>query len=624
MTINGGSGDTITRYLRIRNTLASNPAIRLQNGAQYNTIRNCHIESVYCGIYFGTSTVFNGNSWNTIAYNDIHQPVTGAVPLYGIYSSGTTNNPNKNNTIKANNIYNFTSIGIYVTANGNGGEWIITKNSIYDLQSPAATSLQRGISFVAGYLSFGNYITENFIGGQGPQCSGLPWNNEGSNDVFGIYFKGGWASNYINNNTIKNIHLSSGLAGSFYGLVVQECQSYVTGNTIGDPDVYNSIRSATANGSLEGIRIQAPSSTCNVDGNRIYNLAFTAYSGYPDATGIFSDNAHVHNNLMYGVGYCLQSPITPYIVGIYLNTSAGYLNEVINNSVSLNGGYAADPSIYGIYEYGSWEDFFICYHNSLSINNFPETPPPSSTLRTPGIYYNETVALGRDSYAYFEMFNNVLVNTRSSENAGNNYAFTYLDTTNLSSDFNDFYVLNDSLGIISGIFMDNLAEWQAYSGRDQYSISQDPLFLNPSNDLHPLPESPLQLAGTGIELVDEDLEGNPRDPVSPTIGCYESPYLPDKTWNGTISADWENGQNWTPSGIPGINDDLLIPSGTPYSCRISTSGKLCNHLVIGAGATLTIQISGQIAVFGNLTIQPAATLTNNGSMSLKKNLVNQQ
>jgi hypothetical protein len=137
-----------------------------------------------------------------------------------------------------------------------------------------------------------------------------------------------------------------------------------------------------------------------------------------------------------------------------------------------------------------------------------------------------------------------------------------------------------------------------------------------------LPETPLKFAGLGIEMVVDDLEGNPRDPVSPTIGCYEAIYAPDKTWNGTVSSDWGNELNWTPVGIPQINDDLLIPSGTSYPCVIPTPGKLCNNLVIATGASVSIQITGGITIMGSMTIQPGASLTNNGSMTVKKNLIN--
>ena len=36
--------------------------------------------------------------------------------------------------------------------------------------------------------------------------------------------------------------------------------------------------------------------------------------------------------------------------------------------------------------------------------------------------------------------------------------------------------------------------------------------------------------------------------------------FPGKTWTGAISADWHTSGNWTPSGVPGGGDDVVIPA----------------------------------------------------------------
>src|SRR6185503_9771143 len=34
------------------------------------------------------------------------------------------------------------------------------------------------------------------------------------------------------------------------------------------------------------------------------------------------------------------------------------------------------------------------------------------------------------------------------------------------------------------------------------------------------------------------------------------------TWNGSVSSDWFNGNNWTPVGPPATNDTITVNSGT--------------------------------------------------------------
>jgi hypothetical protein len=35
----------------------------------------------------------------------------------------------------------------------------------------------------------------------------------------------------------------------------------------------------------------------------------------------------------------------------------------------------------------------------------------------------------------------------------------------------------------------------------------------------------------------------------------------DKNWTGTVSTDWNNASNWSPSGVPGPSNYAIISSG---------------------------------------------------------------
>jgi hypothetical protein len=37
------------------------------------------------------------------------------------------------------------------------------------------------------------------------------------------------------------------------------------------------------------------------------------------------------------------------------------------------------------------------------------------------------------------------------------------------------------------------------------------------------------------------------------------------TWTGAISSDWNDADNWSPTGIPGSNSDVVIATGAPVA-----------------------------------------------------------
>ena len=82
-------------------------------------------------------------------------------------------------------------------------------------------------------------------------------------------------------------------------------------------------------------------------------------------------------------------------------------------------------------------------------------------------------------------------------------------------------------------------------------------------------------------------------------------------WRGTVSADWNDAQNWC-GGVPTQTTDVVIPSGTAFSPTIG-AGASVRNLTINPGATLSLTGNNTLSIYGDLlndgSITAAATST---------------
>jgi hypothetical protein len=607
----GGEG----KYLRFRNESDLFGLFTFYNGACHDTIRYCYIEGASSNSTLGTirlayTTTSTGNSYNAILNNIIRDRTDASdLPYNAIYSSGTNGKENSFNTISGNEILNFTNYGINVTNTGNGSNWFISGNSIYNNLSAPPSTFQRGIYFFAGPNSVSNLISGNYIGGQEPLCEGSAWINSGYHiSFYGIYANvGSSVASDISDNSIRNISLSNAEPGDFIGIYFAEGLADIAGNTIGHPDISKSISSGTTSYSysLEGIRIFSDDWRCNAEENIITNLVFTGTSGYPEAYGIYILNADLRKNIITGIGHCLNSTMAPYIYGIYNYGLEGYYCEISNNVIILDGGASYDPEIHGYSEYSYSSNYYNFYYNSISISG-----PPTATSNTYAFY--------RYVDAEYELKNNIFANFRESGGTGINYA-VYIEEyelLNLDADYNELYCPGGMVGHYDYNDLLTLSDWQTATGQDSHSISNDPQYQDNTGNLHPDADSPVVGAGTYIEWVETDIEGNSRDEVSPTIGAYEMAPPAVKSWNGSVSANWHDAGNWTPSGIPLADDNILIPSGTSNNCTLSTTGLVCRNLTVNAGATATVNSTASLDVYGIMTIKDGGLMTNYGDITV--------
>lgn len=95
-----------------------------------------------------------------------------------------------------------------------------------------------------------------------------------------------------------------------------------------------------------------------------------------------------------------------------------------------------------------------------------------------------------------------------------------------------------------------------------------------------------------------------------------------KKWAGTVSSDWTNASNWTPSGEPTTSDYcVVIPSGTPNNPVIASAAN-CGNLTINSGATLTVNAGYSLTVQDYVKTDGTLTINNGGSLVQVNNVAN--
>lgn len=92
-------------------------------------------------------------------------------------------------------------------------------------------------------------------------------------------------------------------------------------------------------------------------------------------------------------------------------------------------------------------------------------------------------------------------------------------------------------------------------------------------------------------------------------------------WNGSSSTDWNTAANWTPAGVPTIQDAVIIPAVAPNNPVIAGTFSV-NTLTVEAGKTATINGSfTTISLFNSGTINGAGTLILGGLVNLNNGMV---
>ncbi|HRY99779.1 MAG TPA: LamG domain-containing protein, partial [Bacteroidales bacterium] len=191
----------------------------------------------------------------------------------------------------------------------------------------------------------------------------------------------------------------------------------------------------------------------------------------------------------------------------YADASYGAEGKVINNMITVSG--TSTAANYGAYWY---TNTYQVYHNNSILM------AAGSTSGRAAYIYN-----GANSYAS----NNIYANTSGG------YTVYYYGSPLVTSDYNNYYSTGSALAYWGSGNVANLAALQTASGMDANALSLDPLFMAPGQ-LYPGSVG-MDDMGTPVALVTDDIDGNPRDAVTPDMGCVE--YTPPQNDAGIISID---------------------------------------------------------------------------------------
>lgn len=101
--------------------------------------------------------------------------------------------------------------------------------------------------------------------------------------------------------------------------------------------------------------------------------------------------------------------------------------------------------------------------------------------------------------------------------------------------------------------------------------------------------------------------------IAATDGTCESPREPiaitleGRVWNGSVSSDWSNPNNWTPAILPTLNECVVIPQTT--NSPILTGNGEAKSLSLLANAELLVTTGSSIKVYEEVNVASTADFT---------------
>ncbi len=338
----GGTGSSVG--LAVANTSTSGYAVEFTNMSTNDTLRYCDVQGANTdqnagGVieFVGSATDDYGNSNtegnqdNVVTYCNIHDGAS--TPANGVNISGLSTLPDSNTTISYNSIYNYFtasnnfSNGVYVGGFAESAN--IVGNSFYQTASRTATaSLTVTAVLLSGSGISSATIKGNYIGGSTAGAGGSAWTIGPTSqlvDFLAIEINSGSVVSHIDNNTIRNISLSTGSTDgpTFAGVMIYAADSsYVIGNTIGSDTGTSSITmTSSQNNGLQAIDSWSGSNT--IENNIIGSITTSVTSGSVRSY-LFGVGISTTTELATISGNTIGSTVTPNSINQSSSSTASY------------------------------------------------------------------------------------------------------------------------------------------------------------------------------------------------------------------------------------------------------------------------------------------------------------
>lgn len=98
-----------------------------------------------------------------------------------------------------------------------------------------------------------------------------------------------------------------------------------------------------------------------------------------------------------------------------------------------------------------------------------------------------------------------------------------------------------------------------------------------------------------------------NDPVDPQVlvpcTLTVAAFPLTRTWTGAVDEKWNRDGNWSPGGVPGPSDDVIVPASATVMPEVKVSGMTCNNVTVKPGANLIVTPGFILTVNGTITIE---------------------
>ena len=464
----------------------------------------------WTGINIAAGNVNIGNTaGNTIGAND---GTTGSIT----YTAGTTGAGLNGFAIQSSSATGIINMQNNTIGSITAGNADANATNIYGANISSA---------VIGTVTFNNNIINNITASSPSTGAAQTICGIINNAVNNITISGNTMANL--NNATTNV--TPATTGNVNGIKSANGTNTITNNIIHDLTIANANNNGPVSTSVCGILLYgsgAGSGIRTVTGNTIYNL----YNTYPSFAGYicgiifygFTNGNVIDHNFIYNLQ--VSTPSTAAIATVYGIRATGYSGSTTtysNNIITLGGSTAT--TIYGIHE------------GAANVNNnyYFNTVYIGGSLAT-GVVNKSYCLYSAVSTNTRDFRNNIFVNARSTTSGASlHYVawFNYAVSTNLTLDYNDYYVsgtggMLGNYGYVPGppiVPGTDVTSVPLIAGLDAASLAINPTFANVGGtlaiDYKPSPTIALPgIAGTGFTT---DYLGFTR-PDTPKMGAFET------------------------------------------------------------------------------------------------------